>query len=159
MPKIIVRGGVMLVLFGLTMLGCRGEQAAAGAESRSVREAGFGVSVATDRAVYTVGEPIIIIELQVFNRTGKEITLNFRDAQRYDFVIEDEEGNKMWQWSAGMMFAQVLGQETLGPGKEELTYSATYEEKLTPGKYKVTGVLFAQDKPMSGNIVIVVNDR
>jgi hypothetical protein len=155
MPKFMMIGGAMVGLFGLMMLGCRGEQAAAEEEGGRVRESGFGVSVATDRAIYTVGEPVTI-ELRIFNRTGEEITLNFRDAQRYDFILEDKEENKVWQWSEGMMFAQMLDQEALGSGKEELTYSATCEEKLSPGKYKVTGVLFAQDKPMSGNIAIVV---
>ena len=55
-----------------------------------------------------------------------------------------------------MMFAMVLGEEVLGPNNSEVTYTAEYKDKLSPGYYKVTGIFVAQEKPMSGSIIIEV---
>ena len=54
------------------------------------------------------------------------------------------------------MFAMVLGEEALGPHNPEVNYSAECKSKLSPGYYKVTGILVAQDRPMSGNVIIIV---
>jgi len=77
-------------------------------------------------------------------------------SQRYDFIIEDEEGNEVWRWSKDMMFAMVLGEETLGPTNTEITYTAEYSDKLSPGYYKITGIFLAKDRPMSSSIFIEV---
>lgn len=151
MAKIVTLGGALLGLFGLAVLG----QAMARTGEKSAPESGFGVSVSTDRISYAAGDPIEL-KLRAFNRTPEELALHFRDAQRCDFTLADEKGNKMWQWSAGRIFAQALGEEELGPGQQELVYSATCEEKLSPGTYVITGVLVARNKPLSGSIPIAV---
>ena len=116
----------------------------------------FGVSVMTDKPSYAEGE-LIMMTLTVFNDDAEQtVTFHFSSAQRYDFVIEDDTGIKVWRWSDERIFAQVLGQEMVGLGQKELTYSATYEGKLTPSSYKVTGILRSQDKPMSEGISIMV---
>ena len=115
----------------------------------------YGISMMTDKISYTIGEPITMT-LKVFNYTEEEMTFHFNTSQRYDFIIEDEEGNEIWHWSKDMMFAMVLGEETLGPTNPEIIYTAECRDKLTPGYYKVTGILVAQDRPMSGNIIIMV---
>ena len=113
----------------------------------------FGVSVTTNRAIYDTGERIVI-ELIVFNRTPEKLTFHFKDAQRYDFVIEDGEGKVVWRWSNGRMFAQVLGEETLGPDRADVVYTETYAGPLEPGDYKVIGILVAQDRPLSASVTI-----
>jgi hypothetical protein len=102
-----------------------------------------------------VGEPIIIT-LKIFNYTEEDIAFHFNTSQRYDFIIEDEEGNEIWRWSEGRMFAQMLGEEILRPSNPEVIYTAEYKDRLSLGYYKVTGVFVAQDKPMSGSIIIEV---
>ena len=94
--------------------------------------------------------------LRVSNYTQEDITFHFNISQRYDFIIEDEEKNEIWRWSKDMMFAMVLGEEVLGPNNSEVTYTAEYKDKLSPGYYKVTGIFVAQEKPMSGSIIIEV---
>jgi hypothetical protein len=111
----------------------------------------YGTSMMTDKMNYSVGEPIIIT-LKIFNYTEEEITFHFNTGQRYDFIIEDEEGKEIWRWSKDMMFAMVLGEETFGPTNTEVIYTVEYKGKLNPGYYKVTGVFIAQDRPMSGSI-------
>jgi len=86
----------------------------------------------TDKISYTIGEPITMT-LKVFNYTEEEMIFHFNTSQRYDFIIEDEEGNEIWRWSEGRMFAQMLGEENLGPNNPEVTYTAEYKGKLSPG--------------------------
>ncbi|MCZ2845541.1 MAG: BsuPI-related putative proteinase inhibitor [Candidatus Bathyarchaeota archaeon] len=115
----------------------------------------YGISMMTDNINYAVGEPIMMT-LKIFNYTGEDIVFHFNTSQRFDFIIEDEEGKKVWHWSEGRMFAQMLGEEILGPNNPEIIYTAEYKDKLRPGYYKVTGILVAQDRPISGNIIIMV---
>ncbi len=115
----------------------------------------YGISMMTDKMSYSVGEPITMT-LKIFNYTEEDIVFHFNTSQRYDFIIEDEEGNKIWCWSQDRMFAMVLGEETLEPNNPEVTYTAEYKDKLSLGYYKITGILAAKDRPMSGNVIIIV---
>ena len=115
----------------------------------------YGISISTDKVSYTIGEPVIMT-LKIFNYTQEDITFCFNSAQRYDFIIEGKEGNEVWCWSEGRMFAQMLGEEILGPTNIEIIYSVKYKDKLTPGYYKVTGFFVDRDRPMSGSIIIEV---
>ena len=115
----------------------------------------YGISMMTDKMSYSVDGPIKMT-LKVFNYTQEDITFHFNTSQRYDFIVEDEEGNEVWSWSKDRMFAMVLGGENLGPNNPEVTYTAEYKDRLSPGYYKVTGFFVAQDRPMSGNVVIIV---
>jgi hypothetical protein len=119
------------------------------------RNMNYGISIMTDKMSYSVGDPIIMT-LKVFNYTEEDIAFYFNTSQRYDFIIEDDEGNEIWRWSQNMMFAMVLGEETLGPDNPEGIYTAEYKDRLSPGYYKVTGIFVAQNRPMSGSIIIEV---
>ncbi len=119
------------------------------------RNMNYGISMSTDKMNYSVGEPIIIT-IKIFNYTEEDIVFHFNNSQRYDFIIEDEEGNEIWRWFKDRMFAQMLGEEILGTSNSEVTYTAEHRNKLSPGYYKVTGYFIAQDKPMFGSIIIEV---
>jgi len=119
------------------------------------RNMNYGISMSTDKMSYSVSEPIIMT-FKIFNYTEEDIVFHFNTAQRYDFIIEDEEGSKIWRWSDGRMFAQMLGEEILGPNNPEIIYKAEYKDKLSPGYYKVTGIFVVTDRPMSGNVIIIV---
>lgn len=119
------------------------------------RNMDYGISMMTDKMNYSVGEPIIMT-LKIFNYTEEEITFHFNTGQRYDFIIEDEKKNKIWRWSEDKMFAMVLGEKTLGPTSTEVIYTAKYRDELSPGYYKVIGIFVVQDRPMSGNVIIIV---
>ena len=115
----------------------------------------YGISMSTNKMNYSVGEPIKMT-LKVFNYTQEDIVFYFNTSQRYDFIIEDEEGNEIWRWSRDRMFAMMLGEENLGPTNAEIIYKVEYKDKLSPGYYKVTGFFVAKDRPMSGSIIIEV---
>ena len=119
------------------------------------RNMNYGISLTTDKMSYSVGEPIKMT-LKIFNYTEEDIAFHFNTSQRYDFIIEDEEGNEIWRWSKDRMFAMVLGEEVLGPDSPEIIYATEYQGQLSPGYYKIAGVFVAQEKPMSGSIIIEV---
>ncbi len=115
----------------------------------------YGISLMIDKMSYFVGEPIIMA-LKIFNSTEEDIVFRFNISKRYDFIIEDGKGNEIWRWSEGRIFAQMLGEEILGPSNSEVIYSAEYKDRLSSGYYKITGIFIAQDRPMSGSIIIEV---
>jgi len=120
------------------------------------RNMSYGISITTDKMNYSIGDELIIMTLKIFNYTEEDTVFHFNTSQRYDFIIEDEEGNEVWRWSKDRMFAMVLGEETLGLANPEIIYTAEYKGKLVSGYYKVTGIFIAQEKPMSGSIIIEV---
>ena len=146
---------VLAGFLGLVTAGWGGSEEVSTQRGGAMAESTFGVSLATDKAIYAAGESIVI-ELIVFNRTSENLTFDFRDAQHYDFIIEDAEGNSVWRWAEGRMFAQVLGEETLGPGREEVVYTETYAGPLEPGDYKVIGALISANRPLSASLTITI---
>jgi len=124
-------------------------------EQEIIMETAFGVLLATDKAFYKTDEAIAI-ELTLFNRSDKEITFHFTSGQRYDFFIENEAGKTVWHWSNDRVFVQILGDETIGPGREEIVYRESYKGRLDPGAYRVRGVLTAKNYRMSASIVVNV---
>mgnify|MGYP001030298021 CR=1 FL=1 len=115
----------------------------------------YGISMTTDKVSYSFGEPVKMM-FKVFNYTEENVVFHFNGSQRYDFIIEDEEGNEIWRWSKERMFAMVLGEEVLGPHNPEVIYTEEYKGKLSSGYYKVTGIFIAKDRPMFGSIIIEV---
>jgi hypothetical protein len=145
-----------MVIIAVTVLSVLGlGQIAYGNTTSEERNMNYGISMSTDKMNYFVGEPIIMT-FKVFNYTEEDIVFHFNTAQRYNFIIEDEEGNKIWRWSKDMMFAMVLGEEVLGLHNPEVIYTEEYKGKLSSGYYKVTGIFIAKDRPMFGSIIIEV---
>ena len=146
---------ILLVVFAVVFSSLGLWLTAYGNTTSKERDMNYGISMATDKVSYSMGEPIIMI-LKIFNYTEEDIVFQFNSAPRYDFIIKVEEGNEIWRWSKDMMFAMVLGEETLGPTIPEIIYTLKYQGKLSSGYYKVTGILVAQNRPMSGSIIIEV---
>ena len=149
-------GVVLAGVFGLTTAGWGGSEDVSTHRDGTMAELTFGVSLTTDKAIYARGESIVM-ELIVFNRTAENLTFDFRNAQHYDFIIEDAAGNRVWRWAEGRMFAQVLGEETLGPGREQVVYTETHAEPLQPGDYAVIGALISANRPLSASLMITID--
>ena len=63
----------------------------------------------------------------------------FATGQQYDFAVSDASGALLWQWSADMAFAQMLGSVTLS-ANESLSYSAEWSPSVT-GELTASGSL------------------
>lgn len=113
------------------------------------------VTLRVNQYEFESGEPITL-SLTVTNQTQQPIRLQFRDSQRYDFVIENETGKIVWRWSEGHLFAQMLGEESVGPERPELQYTETCSDNLQPGRYKITGSIADQETFASASVWVVV---
>jgi intracellular proteinase inhibitor BsuPI len=113
------------------------------------------MSLATDQPRYQLGQPITL-SLTVSNPTGQPVVMRFNSAQRCDFTIQDQRGNTLWQWGADRMFAQVLGEETLGPGGSTV-YRERFGGHLPPGTYRAIGTLLATGGHLSAEAPVTVS--
>jgi hypothetical protein len=125
-----------------------------GVELRSERS-DLILLLTASKAVYAEGEPVELT-LQVVNRGPRPVTLQFRDSQRYDFLIRNAQGQEVWRWSANQMFAHMLGQETLSPDGGNLTYRVVARATLRRGSYTVMGVVPAIDAQMSALLEVTM---
>lgn len=91
----------------------------------------------------TVSDDDVRFTLTVSNAGSDPVDLQFSDACRADFAVLDDD-RELWRFTDGRMFAQVIGEETLGPN-EESTYEAAWEG-ADPGEYTVVGELRARNR-------------
>jgi len=117
--------------------------------------AALKVTLAADKPAYAPGEPITFT-LRIVNATAKPIRLTFRTAQRFDLSMEASQGREVWRWSAGRLFAQVLGQETLGTSGGEFVARETVGGTFPPGTYTATGIIPAQEGALSARTTVTV---
>ena len=113
------------------------------------------MTLTADKPAYAPGEPIALT-LRVINGTPRPVRLSFRTAQRFDLVMEDGQGREVWRWSAGRLFAQVLGEETLGPSGGEFVGQATAKGRFPPGIYTVKGTIPAMEGALSASTTVTV---
>lgn len=112
------------------------------------------LTVSTDRPAYQPGEAITLT-LQVRNPGRRPVTLQFANAQRYDFVIETLGGDEVWRWGADQMFAQVIGEQVVPPSWAA-DYSDRYTGSLARGTYRARGILTTMGQPREAATEFVV---
>ncbi len=101
------------------------------------------------KTAYEQGQAIQM-SLTVTNGGDQPLALFFSDSQRYDFTVICGPTafcpEPIWQWSHDKVFAQVLGQEVLGPG-QSVTFSETWDQRdndgqsVAPDTYQAYGSL------------------
>jgi hypothetical protein len=146
----------------LLLWGCGGEAPEefppAGVEEGEAAEApgeGLQVILAMDRLVHAPGDTVQV-ELVVVNRLDQPRTLSFRDGQRTELLVHDEDGDTVYRWSDGQMFTQALGEERFEPGDEGRYWSLRFPAPEAPGNYRITGILTAADAPLEANLPLEV---
>ena len=154
-----VRNLRVVLLSVLILCACNHESPGSGKErppavTRPVADSGVTVTLRTDQPRYKPGQPITL-SLTVSNPTERPAVLRFSSAQRYEFTIQDQGGKSYWQWGAGRMFAQVLGQETLASG-DSLVYRESFRGQLPPGTYRAVGTILATDKKLPAEAQVTV---
>ena len=86
----------------------------------------------------------IVFLYSLNNTTEKELTLTFHSGQKYDYILRDEDGNKMMKFSDDKAFTEAIEYATLTPG-EEINYELKVPS-LDPGKYELEVWLTATTK-------------
>lgn len=115
---------------------------------------GLSLFILSEKNLYRAGDSIHVT-LHVINQGPRPAVLHFRTAQRYDLIAEDAHGRQVWRWAKGRMFAQVLGKEVIAPSGR-LSYHVAIDQPLPSGQYKITGLIPADNGPLSNELTIQV---
>ncbi|TYL35928.1 hypothetical protein CV102_25300 [Natronococcus pandeyae] len=90
----------------------------------------------------TPGSDAVAFEFSVTNTGSEPVELQFSDACKAEFVVEDE-GREVWRYTDGRMFAQMISSERIAPD-ETATYEAEWENPQS-GEYTAVAELRAQE--------------
>ncbi|HSL70906.1 MAG TPA: BsuPI-related putative proteinase inhibitor [Longimicrobiales bacterium] len=91
-----------------------------------------------------VGAEVVTFALHVTNPTRTAVELRFPTGQRYDFSVMTPGGGELWRWSAGQMFTQAVGADTLAPG-QSVTYRAEWRPSNQSGRFTARGWVTSED--------------
>jgi len=132
---------VVLTVAGLLVVGCAPPQdrAMPSNEDLTVIEdlaTSLEVGIASGEVRFT---------FHMTNTAAAPLELTFPTSQRYDFVVEDAEGQPVWRWSDDRSFLQAITHATLEPG-ETWTMESTWEPGDATGELVATGRLTATER-------------
>jgi len=152
--------GILLVAL---LAGCKSEGTAPKGNVTMPKRVfnGLELTLQSDKAIYRLREPIML-ELVVTNKGSEPLEFTFRSAQKYDFVVK-KDGEEIWRWSHGRMFAMMLTEFALEP-KESVTYKETWNQKdsdgnfVPSGKYNLVGILKTHPERHFFPLVIEIKD-
>ena len=123
----------------VALLGCANPQPG---EHPDETRAGLAHSDLVTSLEVETGADTVRFVLHVTNAGTQPVVLEFNSAARYDFEVRTPAGAEIWRWSAGHMFAQVLGTDTVAAG-ETRRYSAGWAAGNRPGPLVAIGRVLA----------------
>jgi hypothetical protein len=97
--------------------------------------------VVLSKPVYEAGG-VLLARISLLNSSERPLSLEFRDGQRVDLAVLDEQGEQIALWSKGQMFPQVVGTELIGLGERGWTLTLPLAD-LPVGKYVAEGWITA----------------
>jgi len=106
----------------------------------------LSTGIELDREVYPVASGAELnARLKIRNEAADPVTLSFPTGQLYDLEIRDDEGDVVYHWSQGKMFARMATQLEI---QFEKDYSIVAPlAHLKPGKYVVQAWLMVDGPP------------
>lgn len=137
-------------------------------EQRTVMSpTGITIAFTLDRAIYSynlqpplppvIPGPVVRAEITLSNQSDGDLELTFRSSQRFDFLLEDEAGKIVFQWSADKAFLTVLGTERVKAGTS-LRYTKEFPLPdstagiLPEGTYTMRGVITSEKRWISASL-------
>ena len=124
------------------------------------------VTARTDKTTYKVGEEVKIF-VAVTNRLKRENVADIRSGMIADFLVSDENGAPIWNYTANLRFVRILG-ETSWKAGETKNLSATWNGialpretvggLVKPGRYRVQGVLQTDPNVVSEPVFIQITN-
>ncbi|WP_049925174.1 BsuPI-related putative proteinase inhibitor [Halopiger goleimassiliensis] len=110
-----------------------------------------------EASVSTTGTGSTTVEFAftVTNDGSDTVDLQFSDAAKAEFVVQDE-GREIWRYTDGRMFAQMLSTDRLEPG-ESTTYDAEWTDPR-PGRYTAVAELRAQEATCEARTDLTIED-
>lgn len=111
----------------------------------------FIVAISLAKARFRVSEPIPIT-IYVRNNSKEDGQLYFVSSQKFDIVVKDAAGTKIWRWSRGKVFTMAIEQIQVAAGKQAV-FSQTWNQagddgtQILAGKYVIEVTCKAQQTP------------
>lgn len=128
---------------------------------------GITIAFTLDRAIYSynlrpplppvISGPVVKAEITLSNHSEGDLQLDFRSSQRFDFILEDETGRAVFQWSADKVFLTVLGTEVVKAGGS-LSYTKEFSLPdstvgiLPEGTYTMRGIITSEKRWISASL-------
>ncbi|WP_159461969.1 BsuPI-related putative proteinase inhibitor [Salirhabdus sp. Marseille-P4669] len=103
---------------------------------------------------YTVKGNNTVLHFKVKNQMDNMFTFHFDSSQRYEYIVKDDDGNVVSQYSKSKKFTSLAGEEPVKPGGS-LDYEVTIND-LPKGKYHVMFVLTAKEMQPKTSISFIV---
>lgn len=128
-----------LLIASLLLVACAGPNGGAAAGDGLVAGGELAASVTVE-----VGQDSVQFGFHLTNAGSRPLEFTFPSSQRYDFIVEDGSGERVWRWSDAMRFTQALTRVTLQPD-ESWDMGATWQPGDRSGRFIVTGVLTAAE--------------
>lgn len=174
-PGIVVLAGLALATI---LLGGKGSSPRAlgdmtpssiPSESRTAMSPPTGITIAftLDRAVYSydlqpplppvIPGPVVRADITLSNQSDADLELTFRSSQRFDFILEDEAGKVVFQWSADKVFLTVLGTEVVKAGTslhytKEFSLPDSTAGILPEGTYTMRGLITSEKRGITASL-------
>jgi len=139
-----VRRLVWMVAGGLLVLACARPDAGETGDAASGTGSGDGLVHSLEVGV---DADTVRFTLYLTNATDQAVVLQFPTAQRYDFEVRSPGGDRVWRWSDGQFFAQMLGEETLAAG-ESVSYEASWSASGQSGAHEAIGRVTSSSTPI-----------
>jgi hypothetical protein len=137
---------LLSLLFFVMLSGCSAIKAEETVKEKEDLTAESGIAAGGLEPTLTTeaGEGYVGITFKVKNQTEHEQELTFTSGQKFDFIIKNTVGDKLYQWSGGRMFTQMIETVILQQG-EELVFTERTEVDLEPGEYTIEVWMTAQE--------------
>lgn len=90
----------------------------------------------------TIDDGTVTFALTVRNPDDEPVSVQFSDSCRADVAVVDD-GEEIWRYTEGRMFAQMIGEERFDPG-ESRTFEVEWDDPRA-GSYTAVGDLTARD--------------
>ncbi len=106
------------------------------------------------------GDTALRFHLRTISGVAATTTMRFGSTQRYDLVIRDQNGNKVWQYSDGKAFVPVLGQAQAAKYEIVVPLNQLPGGSIAPGAYTVDAWLTTMgDTPrFAASVGMVIQD-
>jgi hypothetical protein len=110
----------------------------------------IAISVATDKEVYELGEPVKI-DVSATNNSDSPVTLHFPTLHQADYAIDEA-----YLWSRGKFFLPIGVTLTLPPGGQMTWHfvHSSREYRLLPGEHSIVGIVVGYGRSDSRTIVV-----
>lgn len=94
------------------------------------------------------GDTSLRFRLETIPAVGAVTEMHFGTSQRYDLIIRDRNGRKLWQYSDGKAFLQVTGKLAFASFDIEVPLDELPGKSIAPGAYTVDAwVTTMEDHP------------